>query len=102
MWSSPWPIKEGGINVGEVLVEYDPEVQATYVTLGDGEPVTHVEVQGEVVAVDLDSAGTPVGVELLLAPTKVTPEMLSAVSARFPGLGERVAEALVGTGYHAA
>ncbi|MGH9919265.1 MAG: DUF2283 domain-containing protein [Nitrososphaerales archaeon] len=88
--------------MGNVLVEYDPEVEATYVTVLDADPAQHVEVQGETVAVDLDADGVPVGVELLVPPTRVTPEMLSAVSSRFPGLGERVAEALIGTGYHAA
>ena len=88
--------------MGSVLVEYDPEVEATYVTLADADPAQHVEIQGDTVAVDLDADGAPVGVELLVPPTRVTPEMLSAVSTRFPGLGERVAEALVGTGFHAA
>jgi uncharacterized protein YuzE len=88
--------------VSNVLVEYDPEVEATYLTLSEGEPSTHVEIQGETVAVDLDEVGVPVGVELLLPPTKVTSRMLSAVSERFPGLGERIAEALAETGYNAA
>ena len=85
-----------------VLVEYDPEAQATYVTLGDTEPSSHVEIQAETVAVDVDADGIPTGVELLVPPTDVTRDMLSAVSERFPGLGERVADALTGTGYHAA
>ena len=85
----------------EALVEYDSEARATYVSLDDEDPATQVEVHAETVAVDLNARGEPVGVEILLAPSQVTPDLVGELEDRFPGLGQRVAEALVDVGYHA-
>ena len=101
MWS-PAPRRDGDGKVMNVIIEYDSETHATYVSLSDVPPVRQIEVRSESVAIDLDEHGQPIGVEILFSPTEVTPEIISAIDEQFPELGQRVARALVGAGYHAA
>jgi uncharacterized protein YuzE len=88
--------------VNSMIVEYDCEALATYVSLSEDDPARQVEVSGDTVAVDLDAMGRPVGVEILLAPEDVTTEIIAALEANFPELGPSVASALAGAGFHAA
>ena len=85
-----------------VIVEYDSEAHATYVSMSDEHPASQIEVRGETVAIDLDEQGQPVGVEILLSPTEMTSEIITVLDQHFPELGQQVARALVGVGYHAA
>src|SRR5487761_1056840 len=100
-WSPALPRDENG-KVMNVIIEYDSETHATYVSLSDVPPARQIEVRSESVAIDLDEHGQPVGVEILFSPTEVTPEIISAIDEQFPELGQRVARALVGAGYHGA
>lgn len=68
-----------------MLVEYDPEVGATYLTLTDGVCASTVHVD-DLVMVDVDRDGQPIGVEFAISPRKVTSDMLRLVAKRFPTL----------------
>ncbi len=73
-----------------MLVTYDPEADATYVSLTDT-PVAKTRQFGDSVSVDLDEVGSPVGVELLMAPASVTSGVLAPLLAEYPrlsGVGE--------------
>ncbi len=59
-----------------MLVEYDSEAHATYISLVDQDPTSQIEIQAETVVVDLGQSGQPVGVEILLAPAQVTPSVI--------------------------
>lgn len=66
---------------------YDPEVDASYVRLSDAS-VAATDAISDLLAVDLDAAGSPVGVEVLKSPGAVTPDDETAVTRRYPGLGD--------------
>ena len=85
-----------------MIVEYDCEARATYVSLSDEAPTRQVEVNRDTVAVDVNASGQPVGVEILLAPEGVTAEIIASIDALFPELGRSIAFALAGAGFHAA
>jgi uncharacterized protein YuzE len=68
-----------------VLVTYDPEADATYVSLADT-PVTKTRQFGDSVSVDLDQIGNPVGVELLMTPASVTSGVLAPLIEEYPRL----------------
>ena len=63
-----------------MLVTYDPEADATYVSLTDT-PVAKTRQFGDSVSVDLDEVGSPVGVELLMTPASVTSGVLTPLLA---------------------
>ena len=64
-------------------VEFDPEVQAWYLTLSDAAVGETVHLSDEV-AVDVDAAGAVVGVEFLLPPAEVGPQVIAALFERVP------------------
>lgn len=69
------------------MVTFDPEADATYVRVSAAEVVATRTV-GELLSVDLDADGAPVGVELLKAPGAVTADDEAVVVAHYPSLGE--------------
>ena len=72
-------------------VDFDPEVQAWYLTLSDAPVAKTVHVSDEVV-VDLDASGAVVGVEFLLAPAAIEPSVREALFERFPVVRTALAE----------
>ncbi len=72
-------------------VDFDPEVQAWYLTLSDAPVAKTVHVSDEVV-VDVDASGAIVGVEFLLAPAAIEPSVREALFERFPVVRTALAE----------
>ena len=68
-----------------VIVSYDPDADATYVKVTDA-AVASTDSVGDLVAVDLDADGDPVGIEVLKAPGAVSAGDEAAVLGRYPGL----------------
>lgn len=68
-----------------MIVSYDPDADATYVKVTDA-PVVSTDSVGDLLAVDLDAGGEPVGIELLKAPGAVSALDEAAVLDRYPGL----------------
>jgi uncharacterized protein YuzE len=77
--------------VGVMRVDYDPEVQAWYLTLSEAAVANTVHVSDEV-AVDVDEAGDVVGVEFLLAPATIESAVRDALFERFPVVQKALAE----------
>jgi uncharacterized protein YuzE len=70
-----------------MYVSYDTEARATYVQVADVDVDVDRTVElSEVVMVDLDATGVPVGVEFLVLPGDVSDVMLRLVADRFPAL----------------
>ncbi len=67
------------------MVTYDPDADATYVKLTDGE-VASTDMLGDFVSVDVNAAGEPIGIELLKAPGAVTAGGEAAVLGCYPSL----------------
>jgi len=67
------------------MVSCDPDAGATYVKVTDA-AVVRTDTLGDLVAVDLDAAGEPVGVEVLKAPGAVSASDEATVLSRYPGL----------------
>ena len=65
-------------------ISYDADARATYVRASDG-GVAHSIPVSDLVMVDVDRHGAPVGVEFLCP---VTHELVERVVARFPELKE--------------
>jgi uncharacterized protein YuzE len=72
-------------------VDFDPEVQAWYLSLADG-PVSRTVHMSDEVAVDVASDGGVVGVEFLLAPAAVDRHVREELFARFPDVRTALAE----------
>lgn len=68
-----------------MLVTYDPEADASYVRVSDGS-VASTDSLTDLLAIDLDAAGIPVGLELLKAPGAVTSADEAMVTDRYPAL----------------
>lgn len=73
-----------------MMVTYDPEADATYVRVSDA-PVASTDPLSDLVAVDVDASGAPVGLELLKAPGTVTESDEATVLDRYPALREAFA-----------
>lgn len=71
-----------------MLVQYDTEAGATYVELVDEAAVARTVEVSDLVMVDVDAQGQPVGVEFVVPPRLITDEMLFAVADRFSDLKE--------------
>lgn len=70
-----------------MVVDYDTDAGATYVELPgyDEAKADHVvEVIRDLLTVDVDAAGAPIGVELLRAPAEIDETMLDVLAERFP------------------
>jgi uncharacterized protein YuzE len=65
-----------------MIVSYDVEAGATYLELSDV-PVARTVSVSDLVAVDVDETGSPVGVEFAVAPNKITDRMVERVADRF-------------------
>ena len=72
-------------------VDFDPEVQAWYLTLSD-EPVSRTVQISDEVAVDVDASNMVVGVEFLLAPSTVEAHVREQLFERFPAVRNALAE----------
>lgn len=72
-------------------VDFDPEVQAWYLTLSD-EPVSRTVHVSDEVAVDVDASNMVVGVEFLLAPAAVEAHVREQLFDRFPIVRNALAE----------
>ena len=70
-----------------MMVQYDTEAGATYVQLTDAAVAGTVSVS-DLVMVDVDEAGQPVGVDFAVLPSRISDSMLAAVADRFPSLEE--------------
>ncbi|MCU4183520.1 DUF2283 domain-containing protein [Acidiferrimicrobium sp. IK] len=68
-----------------MLVTYDPEVDASYVRVSEG-AIVSTDSFTDLLAVDLDAAGVPVGLEVLKAPGAVTSADEAVVTDRYPTL----------------
>lgn len=68
-----------------MIAEYDPEARATYLALIDRAVARTVSV-GDLIMVDVDDNGEPVGVEFALEPAHVTDAMLATLVREFPVL----------------
>ncbi len=71
-----------------MIVSYDPLVGATYVELLVERAVARTVSVSDLVMVDLDANGEPVGVEFAVFPGQITAQMLDRVAERFPTLKE--------------
>lgn len=69
-------------------VSYDPDIGATYVEWADGAVERTVSVS-DLVMVDVDREGAPVGVEFAVAPNRITDVMVSLLTDAFPVLKEK-------------
>lgn len=69
-----------------MYVSYDPAAGATYVRLAEGS-VAETRLVGDLVAVDLDDSGVPVGVELLMLPSRIDTQVLDRLVDAHPELG---------------
>jgi uncharacterized protein YuzE len=67
-----------------VIIRYDTEADATYVTLRHADVARTIEVIDSFLWVDLDEAGLPVGIEFLDAPADVDETALACIAERFP------------------
>jgi uncharacterized protein YuzE len=67
-----------------VIVRYDTEADATYVTLQRADVARTIEVIDSFAWVDVDEAGVPVGIEFLVAPADIDETALARVAERFP------------------
>jgi uncharacterized protein YuzE len=72
-------------------VDFDPEVQAWYLSLADA-PVNRTVHISDEVAVDLAGDGGVVGVEFLLAPAAVDSHVREELFKRFPVVRSALAE----------
>ncbi len=72
-------------------VDFDPEVQAWYLTLSDAPVRRTVHVSDEV-AVDVDADDLVVGVEFLLAPATIERHVRDVLFERFPVVQKALAE----------
>ena len=72
-------------------VDFDPEVQAWYLSLADA-PVSRTVHVSDEVFVDLASDGDVVGVEFLLAPAAVDGHVRAELFERFPVVRSALAE----------
>jgi uncharacterized protein YuzE len=68
-----------------MYVSYDPAARATYVKWEMG-PVASTVAIGDLVNVDVDADGSPLGVEFLVLPNNVSQDMIDRVIGRFPQL----------------
>lgn len=68
-----------------MFVTFDTEARATYVEVSSAPVVTTVDVS-DVVMVDVDGMGQPVGVEFLMLPDAITHAVVMSVVAKFPTL----------------
>lgn len=68
-----------------MLVSYDVDAGATYVRLSSDDVARTAHVS-DLVMVDLNEHGDPVGVEFVVPPAQVSDKMLWAVADRFESL----------------
>lgn len=66
-------------------VSYSLAAGATYIQWTSN-PVAHTVSVSDLVMVDLDADGQPVGVDFAVSPQKITDRMLTRVAERFPSL----------------
>jgi uncharacterized protein YuzE len=67
-----------------VIVRYDTEADATYITLQCAPVARTIEVIDSFAWVDVDDVGLPVGIEFLDAPADIDETALARIAERFP------------------
>lgn len=70
-----------------MYVSYDPDLGATYVEWAEGVVASTVSVS-DLVLVDVDEYGTPLGVDFAVAPDRISDTMLARLVQAFPALKE--------------
>jgi len=60
-------------------IDYDPQADAVYIQLRDGEVEDTLEV-GKYIFVDVDSEGVPLGLEILFAGRLLTKQEITSVT----------------------
>lgn len=73
-----------------MIVEHDHEAGAVYFSLDDRAAVDRTVHVSDLVMVDLDRQGRPVGVEFALPPTQLSWDVLEPLFAQFPSLKDTV------------
>ena len=68
-----------------MYVSYDPAARATYVRLTDAKVVSTKDVS-DLVMVDLDEHGEPIGVEFLTLPNGINADTLHQLADLYPSL----------------
>ena len=74
-----------------MLISYDTESDAYYLTLSDGEVARTVHIS-DAVMVDLDESGGVIGIELLCSPHLLSADERTALVERFPAAQPALAE----------
>lgn len=69
-----------------MIVSYDLEAGATYVELVVDAGLVRTVSVSDLVMVDVDKYGQPVGVEFAVPPARITGDMLAQLADRFPDL----------------
>ena len=67
-----------------MILRYDTEADATYVTLQQADVAHTVEVIDSFVWVDVDQNDLPVGIEFMDAPARIDEPALARIAERFP------------------
>lgn len=67
-----------------MILEYDPQADAIYIQLREGEVAETVEIS-KYVYVDVDKAGRPLGIEILFVTRHLALEDLVSVTFNIPG-----------------
>jgi uncharacterized protein YuzE len=67
-----------------VIVRYDTEADAAYITLQRADIARTIEVIDSFAWVDVGEAGLPVGIEFLDAPADIDETALARIAERFP------------------
>jgi uncharacterized protein YuzE len=80
-----------------VIVRYDTDADATYITLQRADVARTIEVIDSLAWVDVDDAGVPIGIEFLVAPADIDEAALARIAERFPATDTpRIKAALAG------
>jgi uncharacterized protein YuzE len=69
-----------------VIVRYDTDADATYITLRVARVARTTEVVDSFVWVDMDEQGDPTGVEILAAPADIDDTAMAPLAQMFPSL----------------
>jgi uncharacterized protein YuzE len=69
-----------------MIVNYDTESEATYIEIVPGAKIAKTVSISDLVMVDVDDAGKPVGVEFVMRPNQITDMIVKTVVMRFESL----------------
>jgi uncharacterized protein YuzE len=72
-----------------MIIEYDPQADALYIQLREGEIAETVEVN-KYISTDVDQEGRPLGVEILFVKRHLAPTDLASVTFNFLSATQQV------------